>query len=292
MSRARHLEIELPGGIVRMNVTLNKSFGDKTGFKMTWTDPDTKETRTVNTVRVISMEQGMKPTDVVDIQKVLKWTEPGSSYEYTDEEGEKRLLPIDKTLLNKIFKANSKLRVQSFIPLEEFSFADLAGDHYCLTPRVDRKTKSADTNDLQGYALMHWILKNRKQVMEVKFISGDREKIGVIYARGETLMLSTVIHSTYQRPVPDNLGLDKLKEVVLPNPEALADKLLGKFGAPARDPKTTKDVYEEKLQKYIVDLKEQERLKREGKTIIKRPVIKPMKPQSDGGDLFTMLANL
>lgn len=293
MSRSRHLEIELPGGIVRFNITLNKSFGEKTNFKMTWVDPESKEVRTVNTVRVVSKEQGLKPTDLSDIKKILKWTEPSSSYEYTNDEGQKSFLPIDTNVLNKIFTSNNKLRVQAFIPLNEFSFADLAGDHYYLTPRVDSKTKSAQTNDLQGYALTHWILKNRKQVIECKFISGDREKVGVIYARGDVLMLSTVIHSTYQRNVPDNAGLDKLKEVELRNPEGLADKLLSKFSKPTRDPELSCDVYEEQLNSYIEDLKARERLRKEGKLgLIPIKPIKPIRPQHNEDDLFSMLEKL
>lgn len=293
MSRARHLELELPGGLVRFNVSLNKSFGEKQGFKMTWKDPKSGKIRTVNTLRVVSKEEGMRPTEIADIHKVLGWTEPSTSFEYKDEHNEKKLLPIDKSILGALFKSDSKLRVQSFLPADQFSFADMAGDHYYLTPKVDRKAKTAATPDLQGYALLHWILKERKQVLEVKFVSGDREKIGVVYPRGECLMLSTVIHSNFQRPKPDNVGLEKLKEVELRNPERLADKLLGKYGTPERNPKVSEDVYEKKLKLYLEELKERERKKEAGEEEDKPKIaIKPVKPHNDGDDLFSMLENL
>lgn len=250
---------------------------------MIWKDPNGQVHR-VNTIRVVPKETGVRPTAPDQIHSVLGWMEPESGYEYVDaDSGESKILAVDKTVLDKLFPKSDKIKVECFLPQEQISFADMMGDHYYLTPRVDSKTKTSNPTDVQGYALLLWVLRERKQVILVKFISGSREKVGIIYVRGNMLMLSTIIHSTYQRAEPPNVGIDLVRQVTIDRPEMLADKLVKKLGAGKLDPTKTEDIYENQLRHYIEELK----------TAGGKPVKTKLVPQIPAAaNIFDLISNM
>ena len=124
-----------------------------------------------------------------------------------------------------------------------------AGNHYYLNTQVDSKSKKSATVDQQGYSLIFYIIAELKKVLLVKFVSGDREKFGIIYGIGESLMISTLIHNNYQRATPDN------ERLPLPKAKEHAEKMLSKFSIRRFDPSSTDDKYEDSIKKYIEDLK-------------------------------------
>lgn len=154
MSRGKHFRLTLFPGL-EMEISISKSFEEKTSFVMTWKDPNTGVVHRVNTLRVVPKETGVRPTAPDHIHQVLGWLEPESGYEYVDEEsGERRILAVDKSVLDKLFPKSDKIKVECFLPQEQISFADMQGDHYYLTPRVESKTKTSSVSDVQGYAML------------------------------------------------------------------------------------------------------------------------------------------
>ena len=111
----------------------------------------------------------------------------------------------------------------------------------------------------------------------VKFISGDREKYGVLYPVGDGLMMSTIIHHNYQRSAP------MVPKVTLPKAKEHSRKMLSAFELPTFMPDITEDRYEEALLAYIEELK---RVANGGKAKMKA---RPKKPVSYEEDFFSAL---
>lgn len=290
MSRGKHFGITFAG--LQANISISKGFSEQLGFVMTWKDPNTGTIHRVNTLRVVPKETGVRPKEVDQIHRILEWLEPESSYEYTDENGHKHLLPVDKTVLAKLFPKSDKITVDAIIDRDQIGFSCMAGDHYFVTPRVDSKSKTSDVSDIQAYALLYALLTEQKKVLLVKFISGTREKVAIIYVdkqlagREGVLMLSTIIHSTYQRLIPANVGLDQVKRVAIP--EGMTDKLMQKFRSKNLEAKTLEDtkiedIYETQLKDYIKQLTS---------TGGQKPIrIFPRQPVTQVNDFFSLLAD-
>lgn len=285
MSRKRHYSLNLKG-LPGINISISKTTDTATGFKMTWQDPDTKETRRVNTLRVVANEEGMRPKKVVDIKKVLEWNEPDRSFEYRDESGAVKLLPIDKSVMDKLFTSTDKMCAVGFLPSKQFSPMDYNGSHYFITPKVDSKVKVPAPNDVKGWQLLYEIMNNHDQVLLVSFIDGERRKFANLYARGDLIMLSILIHSTYQRAAPappTKVAVDDIGEK--------AKKVLSKFSLERYNPEDTRDIFEEQLNQIIERRKEEERARIEGRVLPTKIKVQ-IKPVPAADDFFAMVDEL
>lgn len=286
MSRRTKFVLQLPSGGLKAKIAIAKATSEKTGFTRTYVDEDTGKITKVRRVDIVPKEDGIKPENPDDIEKIIPWGSGTSCFPYTDEEGEKQLLTIDKEVLGKLYKSGDVMKVVSFLPATEISPCQYDGYHYFVSPQYDRKTKEVERNDQQAYSLLLYTMKLKDQVMLVKFVSADREKNAVIYPHGDIMMMSILFHSNYQREAP------KVQSIDLPKAQALADKLIAKFGAERYNPEITEDQVEARLKEYIEQRKEEERLKKSGVKPKKKLTLKPVKTQSLEDDFLSQLESI
>lgn len=268
-------------GQLPIKVRISKAFEEKTSFCLTYPD-DAGETRSVRTVRVIAAND-VSPKSVEDIEKVVPWTQAQRSYEYCNEEGVRCLLPVDEYLT----KMNTKSETMTILGIVDASSITprmYDGNHYFLSVQVDSKSKKSGKADRQGYTLLHYICTEERKNVLVKFLSGEREKFAVIYADGEGLMMSLLLHSTYQRDAPEH------ELEVMSNPAPLAAKLIKAFGLRSVDPDMIEDTYESTLKGYLEELQElaQEEAKTDGPVPKGKPVLKK-KIIADPDDFFAQV---
>lgn len=279
MSRQRKFDLRFKAGL-SFSITIAKSFGDQQGLKQTKFHQG--KNKQVRTVKVIPKEvdgEPVKPVTVDDIDEVIGWTDVESSYEYIAEDGEKVLLPMDKKALESMFSKSEYMTAIGFTATSNIKPRMYSGNHYFVTPQVDRKERRAKPSDVKAYSLIHAVLSVGDTVLLVKFVSGDREKFAVISADGDVLMMSLLIHSNYQRDAP----VVDLSSVAAPQIE----KMKKLFSVRRFNPGDYVDRYEEQVQAYIDDLKEEERT---GKKRVKaRPRVAPVQ---DADDFLSILDSM
>lgn len=251
MSRQRKFNLRFKAGL-SFSITIAKAFGEQQGLKQTKVHEG--KNKQVRTVKVIPKEvegEPVKPISVDDIDEVIGWTDVESSYEYTAEDGEKVLLPMDKKALESMFSKSEYMTAIGFIAASNIKPRMYSGNHYFVTPQVDRKERRAKPSDVKAYSLVHAVLSSDDLVLLVKFVSGDREKFAAISADGDVLMMSLLIHSNYQREPP-------AVDLTAVAPAHIA-KMKEKFSMRRFNPGDYDDRYEEQVQAYIEELKEEER---------------------------------
>lgn len=271
MSRQRKFDLRFRAGLA-FSISISKSFGDQQGLKQTKIHGG--KNKQVRTVKVIPKEPGgepVKPTSVEDIEEVIGWTDVESSYEYTTENGEKVLLPMDKKALESMFSKSEYMTAIGFVASSNIKPHMYSGNHYFVTPQVDRKERRAKPSDVKAYSLIHAVLTSDDLVLLVKFVSGDREKFATISADGDILMMSLLIHSNYQRDPPAT-------ELTAVAPAHVA-KMKEKFGMRRFNPADYADRYEEQVQAFIEELKEEERTGK--KRVRARPRVAPVVAEDD-----------
>lgn len=233
-----------------IGIQLQKSFEGKTGLKQTFVD-SAGVNRQVRTIKALTVDD-VKPSTLADVEEVISWSDVQSSYAYKDEDtGEAMLLHLDDKTVAKIFKKSEVMMSLGFVDRDEITPDMFAGDHYFVTIQVDSKTKTSNTSSNQGYSLLFFILKEHRKMFLVQFISGDREKFAVIYAVGDGLKMSTIIHSNYQREAPT------VSRIPMPNAKSHAEKLIKACNITRFDPSVTNDMYEDSLLKYIDEKKKE-----------------------------------
>lgn len=271
MSRQTKFTLKFPKGLT-IRIRINKSTEAQTGFKSTY------KGRQIRMVKVLAKDD-IKPKQVSDIEEIIPWNDTVPAYSYQDEEtGEAKLLYLDEKAKCAIFKKSEFMNGVGFIDVAEITPNMYAGDHYFIDVQKESKAKTAAESDVQGYSMLFYILKEHKKMFLTKFVSGDREKFAVIYAVGDGLMLSTIIHQNYQRPPPT------VSRIPLPKAKDRAAKMLAAFSLRRFDPATTNDIYEETIEKYIEALKE---VSKDGKIKIKSKFKIPVATYND--DFFSQL---
>ena len=284
MSRRTKYVLKLSKFGIQLKISIGKSYDEKTGFTQTYPDAnDPTINRVVRTIKVVTAD-GIKPADISDIEVIVPWTEVQNSFVYHDEDGKEQLFTVDHELIGKIYLASEVMSSMGFIDSDKISPCDYDGNHYFITVQSDSKTKITDSNDIKAYSTLYYIASTMKQHLLVKFVSGDREKIATIYAHKGCLMLSTLLHSNYQRMVPE------VEKGDLPfNIEQLAKKLVQSQHLNMFPIEDTCDKYEERIRDYIRTVREEAiKGKKAGFKITLKPIA--IKPVAD--DFFSMLENL
>ena len=280
MSRLTKYTVKLgnPKSIsIEFKVSLSKSFDEHSSFKQTYPDPsDPSVVRLVRTIKVLTQDS-VKPACLADIQQIVPWNEVQSSLAVTDEHGKEILFPIDKEVIGKIYKKSDIMSSMGFIDQDLISPCDYEGSHYFLTVQRNTKTKECDSDDIKVYSTIQYIIEHYRQYLMVKFVSGEREKIGVIYSNRKCLMLSTIIHSTYQRTAP------VVETISLPaNIDSLACKLIKSQKLESLDKSQTEDKYEQRVQEYLSQVRQHK----------DRLSVKLKKIETPKNDFFSLLADL
>jgi len=274
MSRQTKFILKFKGGL-QMLVRLNKSIEEKTSFIQTY------EGRQVRTVKVLTNDD-VKPTSLEDIEQVVPWGDVESSYVYRNEEGEEKIIDIDKTVIQNLFPKSDTMKVISIIDSTEISPRMYSGDHYHLSIQEDSKTKSTAKIDRQGYGLIYHVLGEYDKMLLVSFMSANREKFAVIYKENTILMCSILLHETYQREAPI-VVFEKIKA-----PEAPSKKLIDVFGGEL-DKKELNDRFEDQMIEYLTQLKEEV----QDTTTGKKPKPKPrVNVKHDPDNFLDILASL
>ncbi len=129
---------------------------------------------------------------------------------------------------------------------------------------------------------MYYICKTLKQHLLVTFVSGEREKVAAIYEHRGCLMLSVLIHRTYQRK-PPLVEMDELPS----NIEVLSKKLVAAQKLQSLPEDAMEDKYEARVAEYITKSREQVKATGTIKPIKLRPA-----PKREEHDFFSMLATL
>lgn len=272
MSRQTKFTVKYPKGNLTFKISIAKTTEAQTGFKSTY------EERQIRMVKVLAVDD-VKPKEVNDIEKIVPWMETVPAYPYQDEDtGAQKLLYLDEKAKCVIFNKSEYMNGIGFIDAKEITPNMYSGDHYFVKVQTDSKSKVAADSDIQGYSLMYYILKEHNKMFLTKFVSGDREKFAVIYACGDLLMLSIIIHNNYQRTPP------VVSRIPLPKAKAHADKMLAAFSLRRFDPSITADKYEENIQRYIDELKT---VAKGGKLKIKARLKPPVADYAD--DFFSQL---
>lgn len=246
MSRQTKYDLVFPKGGIKCKVHIQKSYESTTVFCQG------KEGRQVRTVKVLATGDA-KPSDLSDIERLVPWGELESYYPYKDEDGESKLVPIDKKALSSMYRSTSSMQVVGVLDKELIPIHMFDGYHYFMGVQFDVKTKEILETDQKVYTIVYNYLLNRNQYMLVKFISSNREKFAVIHADPESdgLRLSILIHSTYQR---ERARTGNLCDI--PNVIRYGAKLLSSTGLEDVDPESIKDEYEEKVRDYIARYKD------------------------------------
>lgn len=243
MSRQTKFTLMFPKGLLSFKISLWKSTDAQTGFSSTY------EERQIRMLKVLAKNDA-KPKDISDIEKIVPCSETVPAYSYKDEEtGEAKLLFLDEKVKCSIYKKSEYMTGIGFLDANVITPNMYAGDHYFIQVQKESKAPTAAEADVQGYSLLYYLLDTHKKVFLTKFVSGDREKFSIIYAVGDGLMLSTLIHNNYQREPPT------VSRIPLPKAEAHAAKLIEKFSLREFDPSTTNDMYEQSIIRYIEELK-------------------------------------
>jgi non-homologous end joining protein Ku len=281
MSRRTKYTVKLGKGGLQFKISIAKSYDEKTGFTQTYPDPDDPtQNCCVRTIKVLTTD-GVRPAEVKDIRMIVPWTEVQSSFTYRDDEGKESLLPLDDEVIGKIYTASEFMNSVGFIDSTELSPCDYEGSHYFVTIQKDSKSKTPDTNDIKAYSTIYYICDKLRQTLIVKFVSGEREKAAAIYAHDGCLMISTLIHTNYQRK-PPTVEQEELPAHI----DALAKKLVSMNKLPVFPDDELRDKYEERVLEYLQKAKEQVRAT--GSVI--KIKLKPMAPKKD--DFFSMLEGL
>ena len=276
MSRQTKFTVKFPKGGLTVKISIQKSSEAKTTLRQTFVD-DSGVNRQVRTVKVLAKDD-VKPTSVSDIEKVIPWNAVQSSFPYHDEDTDQEvLLPLDDRTRCQVFSKSEYMNGVGFVDQSQITPNMYAGDHYFVKVQVDSKTKKSAAGDVQGYSLLYFTLSQHSKMFMVKFISGDREKYGVLYPVGDGLMMSTIIHHNYQRSAP------AVPKVALPKAKEHSRKMLTAFELPTFMPDITEDRYEEALLAYIEELK---RIAKGGKAKMRA---RPKKPVSYEEDFFSQL---
>ncbi len=282
MSRQTKFNLKFPKGGLCIKVHLQKSYEEKTGFKQTYVDPE-GENRQVRTVKVLAKDDNI-PRQLDELEMLIPWAEVGTSFPYRDEDGRERLLPIDDRVKGKLFIKSDVMAIVGFLDFRLISPRMYDGNHYFLKIQADSKTKSTCKTDRQGYSLLHYIVSTCGKVIVVKFVSGDREKFAVIYNEGECMMMSTIIHATYNREAPE-IELEPILEG-----EKYAEKLLKTFGLQSLADVDMEDQYEILIKSYIEE--EKERLRGGGGTDKPKIRAKLKSPVSLADDFFAQVDSM
>jgi non-homologous end joining protein Ku len=252
MSRQRKFTLKFKAGLT-INIGIAKSFGEKVGCVQTKIhDGKNKQVRTVKVIPSEVDGDPVKPTSIELIDEVIGWTDVESSYRYKDEDGNEKLLSMDKKLIEKLFSKSEYMKVVGFMDSSSIAPNMYAGDHYFVKVAVG-KSKEPEPADVKVYSLLYHILCTKGQHLLTTFVSGDREKYGVMYCVGDGLMFSTLIHSNYQREAPE------VERCAVPKAEIHTEKMLKLFTVKRFDPTALPDRYEEQVGKYIESLKEHAR---------------------------------
>jgi hypothetical protein len=276
MSRQTKFIMKFPKGGLTVKIAIGKSNEPKTTLRQTYVD-DSGVNRQVRTVKVLAKDD-VKPSSVADIEQVIPWNQVQSSFPYHDEDTDREmLLPLDDKTRCKVFSKSDYMNGVGFVRQCEITPNMYAGDHYFVKVQVDSKSKKSAAGDVQGYSLLYFTLCQHEKMFMVKFISGDREKYGVLYPVGDSLMMSTIIHHNYQRSAPT------VPKVALPKAKEHSRKMLSAFELATFMPAMTEDRYEDALLGYIEELK---RIAKGGKAKMKA---RTKQPVSYDEDFFSQL---
>jgi hypothetical protein len=276
MSRQTKFTMKFPKGGLTVKIAIQKSSEGKTSLRQTYVD-DAGENREVRTVKVLAKDD-VKPTSVADIEQVIPWNQVQSSFPYHDEDTDcEILLPLDEKTRCQVFSKSEYMNGVGFVNKCKITPNMYAGDHYFVKVQPEGKSKKCAAGDVQGYSLLYFTLSQHDKMFIVKFISGDREKYGVLYPVGDSLMMSTIIHHNYQRSAP------LVPKVALPKAKEHSHKMLSAFEIPTFMPAMTKDRYEDTLIGYIEELK---RISKGGKVKMK---VKTKNLVSYDEDFFSQL---
>ena len=281
MSRQTKFNLKFPKGGLCIKISLQKAYEEKTGFKQTYVDSK-GENRQVRTVKALVKDDNV-PKQLDELELVIPWSDVQTSFPYRDEDGRERLLPIDDTVKGKLFTKSDVMAIVGFLDFRTITPRMYDGNHYFLKIQADSKTKSTSKTDRQGYSLLHYILSACDKVIIVKFVSGDREKFAAIYSEEQCMMMSTIVHTTYNREAPE-VALEPVLEG-----KKYAEKLIKTFGLKSLTEVSMDDQYELLIKGYIED--EQARMRGDIKTDPKiRAKIK--KHISLADDFFMQIDNM
>jgi hypothetical protein len=249
MSRQTKYHLKI-GPRFSLKIALAKSFDTVSGFKQGKDMNDGEGPRVLKSVRVLAVDDA-KPRTREDIEHIIDWGDIESFFPYRQSDGEIKLLKIDKTLVSKLFKNSDIMRVLNILSLNAISPKMVSGSHYFVNLQVDKKTRSFDEREHKLYTIIFSGLEASELCLLVKFISGEREKYAIIYPDNGILMMSLLIHSTYQRDTPEFslYGID--------DPARYSTKLFNSLGDVLShvDEDTLVDNYEKKIRTYIEDEK-------------------------------------
>ncbi len=245
MSRQTKFTLTFRGGALQVKVGLIKSFDAPVGLKSTYGGG-----RAIRMVKILTKDNA-PATCIEDIEMIVPWSDTVPAFPYVDDEtGESKLLIMDEKTQCSIFKKSEFMNAMGFIDAAEVTPNMFTGDHYFVNLQKESKAPAPAEGDVQAYSLLFYLLKEHKRMLLINFISGEREKFGVMHAVGDGVMLSVIIHHNYQRSAP------KVSRIPLPKAEAHAAKMLSAFSLRRFDPITTSDKYEENIRAYIEQLKE------------------------------------
>lgn len=262
MSRQTKYDLIFPkAGAIKCLISLGKSFEPVTPFCQGI------EGRPVRTVKVLAVDD-TKPLSIEDIERVVPWSDVESYYNYRDESGEYKMLPIDKTVIKSLFKNSSTMKVEATIDSSAISPHMYDGSHYYVNVQVESKTKAVHAPSQKLYTVIYQYLFTSHKMLLVKFISNNREKHAVIYSDPSSngLRMSILIHSTYQRPRTSAMM------VAIPDAAKYGEKLLGgSLEVRELTSEMISDEYEERLKSYIEECKIADPSKRRAITVTIKP---------------------
>lgn len=244
MSRQTRFTVRFKDGLV-FAVIMGKSFDPPTSLKSTYDGG-----RAIRMVKILTKDNA-PATCIEDIERIVPWNDTVPAYPYIDDEtGESKLLIMDDKTQCSIFSKSEFMNAMGFVDADEITPNMFTGDHYFVNLQKESKATAPAQSDVQAYSLMFYVLKEHNKMLLVNFISGERQKFGVMYAVGDGIMMSVIIHHNYQRSAPN------VSRIPLPKAEAHAAKMLSTFSLRRFDPTTTVDKYEENIKLYIEHLKE------------------------------------
>lgn len=244
MSRQKKFKVKI--ATLDFSAYISKSRGEQMPMCQTYTSDGL--THQVRTVKVVTVDDA-KPTELSDILKIIPWNDVQSAYPYVDEEtGENKLLPLDDKDVCKIFEKSDYMQGMGFVRAHQITPNMFSGDHYYLCPSADSKTKKVSLSDQQAYTILLTALSDGAHMYVTTFVSGDREKYAAIYVANDALMISVLIHSTYQRDPP------AIPKLAIPNVHEYGKKLIAKcpYDFVAGN---LEDLYEKRLGEHIEELK-------------------------------------
>lgn len=252
MSRQTNFDLKAPAGGLTVKIVLQKTTDECMSFTQTYPDEETGQPRQVRTAKVLAIND-VTPRSLEDVERVIPWNSVQKSHSYRDADGVPQLMCVEEALKGKVFTKSSVMAIVGILDASQIRPRMYDGSHYFLNVQSDSKTKSAAKIDRQGYGLYYYLCRNYEKVIFVKFISGEREKFAVIYADDECLMLSILIHETYQRAPPE-VTMEPVASEASGN--AAAEKLIKIFSLPELDPDMLQDSYELWIKQYLEEMRE------------------------------------